>query len=51
MKRTESQMTQSRINRVKAIEQKPSTNLSEAQMVQYRVERVKALQKATKLGG
>jgi hypothetical protein len=46
--RTEQQMLQSRINRVKAIEAKPSTNLSEAEMVQYRVERVKALQKATK---
>ena len=49
--RTESQMVQARIIRVKALEQKPSTNLSEAEMVQYRVDRVKALQKSTKPGG
>jgi len=51
MKRTEAQMVQKRLDRVKAIEQKPSANLSEAEMVQYRVDRVKALQKATKPGG
>ncbi len=49
--RTEAQMVQARVNRVKAIEKKPAINLSEAEMTQYRVDRIKAIQKSTTPGG